>query len=323
MENAINATLDDLKNRSNQISNDMPPVHNVTLDRNSELLKSIANYLLQIFYWIFITIGVSFNMIAFAFFVQRIRQQVRPADLYLASLALFDGIGVMGASLLGLPLTFKEPINFHRLSGCNLFPFLLFVPFGVSALLIVSITIDRFVALYFPFTFRQNQSTKRVCVIIIAEIIFELAINFHSFGGMKPSDIDADNDKVTYLQCDGKSTLIDWYVFNLFPLLDVAVYFFIPSAILLIFNLLIIIKVTRIKSNPEHQTKSPEKLGQSSKIITKHAERLTKLCLVLSFSFMILIGPQVFWRFIVFSGAVKTMNLDLNRLISNLLNILV
>ena len=138
--------------------------YNTTSDTELSYLVVMITYFNRISYGTMITFGVPFNIISFAFFFQRCRIKARCADIYLASLAICDGLLVLVISFLVLIL----PVRLVWLSSCVLFEFIIFGSGELSSLILTTITIDRFMALYFPFTFRRMQHPKKAIVVVIA-----------------------------------------------------------------------------------------------------------------------------------------------------------
>ena len=204
--------------------------------------------------------------------------------------------------------------------------------------------------------------------------------------------IDDDMDDVKY-KCHGKSEAVDWYFIRLRPMMHSVIYFIIPSAVLLIFNILIIIKVaseswwvaksanaielqslqkprtveteaskgrqstaacskynvptddsktTKAETNDavanlstqdEPHVRSTSHATGNRRVRSQHcrsqqpsinarwkiSRRLTKLCLVLSFSFLVLTGPKIIWQVFLVRGAEANLSDDTRKLITRVL----
>ena len=303
--------------------------HNSTLDTEQNYLVVFTMYLNLCSLGTILAFGVPFNIMSFAFFFQRCRIKVKCADIYLASLAICDGLLVLSLSLILI-----TPVNLVWLSGCIIADLFVFASAELSALLLTTITIDRFLLIYFPFTFRRMQQPKKAIAVLMAELLFVLAVNFYSFGGRKPIPSDELANVYFEYHCRGRTEAIDWYVYELHFWFDNVIYYFIPSTVLLIFNLLIVFKVASKKKKKTPSTVEasengrPSKLAlhqdqaQTSQAISKYASQLTNLSLVLSISFLLLSTPLVIWRTVIMGGVVTSMSVEVIMLITSLLNIL-
>ena len=220
-----------------------------------------------------------------------------------------------------------EPYDLMWLAGCNWLDVAFLVPSQLSALMLATITVDRFILLYFPFAFRRMQKRRRAVAIISAEVVVAMLANFTSFGGMKRKFVD-DDGKGYIDTCEGKTGWIDYYYNNIFHWVDAALYFYIPASVLMIVNVLIIIKVARSRSasgSAESQGDSSETTSdrmQTSQALQKYSGHLTRLSIILSCSYLLFVGPVMIWFQLMRTQSVdartETLILDVMVVVSQL-----
>ena len=172
---------------------------------------------------------------------------------YLIPLAICDGFTIFFFHLEVILRGLSTPVYIHWETGCNIYALAAFAigTSELSSLLVVMITLNRFVALFFPMKFKQLQSINRIYYCIGVLILVVIIINWNSFGGMKPVDRkQLDQIKFFVFHCRGCTHVVDNYYFNIFPIIDLAVYFIIPALVLFVCNIAIVIKLrhrTRVR----------------------------------------------------------------------------
>ena len=118
-------------------------------------------------------------------------------------------------------------------------------------------------------------------------------------------------------------------------IIDAAVYAIVPSCTLLVFNVLIIIKMFRntmkkrtskgdsLKDDGQEPKTHDNTQDQTNQAMRKHASRLTKLSLALSFNFMLCICPLILFLICASFGIITSITNNMVTFISTLLEILV
>ena len=301
----------------------MPSSATASLNMDEQKLSEVGNMILQYGVVALLPIGLTFNILSFVYFMHRCCKNATVSAIYLASLSLADALTVMALFVAVFPSTLSPPISLTWLSGCNILHLAVYIPSHVSTLIITIIAVDRFLALYFPFKFRQMQSKSKAILVVALVTLLACAINFYAFGGMKPEE----NLQHAYilLQCSGRNNIIHLYFTMIFPWVDFAVYFMIPAVVLLFFNILIIKKVMheklrKQKSSPDES--SDNKSQQTGQALNKYGRHLTRLSIALSVSFVILVGPFNLWHLALYFGAGDEMTNSAQTLVGNVTQIL-
>ena len=279
------------------------------LNMDQENSSEVGNTVLQYSMLALVPIGLCFNLLSFAYFIQRCCKDGNVAAIYLATLSCTDILTLLASFLVMVPLNLSPPVNLVWLSGCNILQLALYMPAQVSSLIITIITIDRFLALYFPLKFKQAQSKSKSIIVVTAVTVFATACHFHAFGGLKP--IKGEDLNTTFLQwhCSGKNNFLEWYAKVLYPWIDLALYFIIPALVLSLFNILIIAKVVQesLQRRQRSRNGSDRSEVDMPTAMTKYGGHLTRLSLALSLTFMILVGPTNIWFLALSLGAGKEM----------------
>ena len=197
----------------------------------------------------FVTFGALCNIIAVICLYKSDspKEKNNTVRYYLIVLAVCDGLFVFWLSLLFILNGLGNPFYLHWETCCNLIPLLTMCTSQLSSLLVMMITVNRFVAIFFPLKFKHLQSIGRIYSCIGILILVVIIINWYSFGGLKPIDKD-QLDTIQYFeyQCRGRTQIIDDYYFHIFPWIDLTVYFIIPGLVLLVFNIAFAIRLRHL-----------------------------------------------------------------------------
>ena len=268
--------------------------------------------------FLFITIGVVCNVLSFPVFARRVREKSGAANMYLAALAVCDALHIFCFSLIGIMMDLPSPVHVQWFTGCNIMSVVLYPVGQLSTLLVMTLTIDRCVAIRHPFLYRRIQSRKQAGGTIAGMAVFVSAIGWHFFGGLEPvTEEELSNGSWDF--CRGKQDLIDIYNLVWYPLTDAIVFWAAPSMVMFICNIAII-KTIRVKIK---QKKSPGRTteaepaaagieeqvqrregvdisGQTNLAFRKHRKPLTRVSFVLSISFFILVAPLIVFALIQF-----------------------
>lgn len=204
------------------------PAYNVAMD--------LLIYVLPVI----IVLGTVGNILSFIVMMQR-EMRKSSTCFYLAILAIADTI-ILYVSGLKTWIRAWSGFEMLHVSGlvCKLLYFLIHSCLHFSAWLIVAVTIERFVAVWFPLKAPSFCSLLRAKVIttFIAGII--ASVNIHIFWTAElvnaPNSLNPDK-----VQCSAY-TYKD-IVCAVFPWVNLTVYSFLPFTVLLIFNILIIVSL--------------------------------------------------------------------------------
>ena len=266
-------------------------------------------------WFLFITIGVCCNILSFAIFVRRVKKQAGAANIYFTTLAVFDAVYLFWFALFGILLFQSNPTNFQWLSGCNFMAVMIFLVAQMSTLLVTTLAIDRCVAIKHPFLYRRIQSKKQAVAIITGLAVFVAIMGWQSFGGLQPIEEEELASEYWAFHCRGKEDFIDSYNFVWYPWIDIIIFWAVPSVIILVCNV-VIIKTIRSAvpremrperaANDKHTPDTEENetsTNSNFKVRTsvafqKHGKQLTRTSLVMSFSFLVLVAPALFFRLV-------------------------
>ena len=281
--------------------------------------------------------GLITNGLSFSVFAWKIKTKGgSPANFYFMSLAIADGLYVSTINLVYFLYALDPPISLHWLTNCYVIG--LFGPnptATMSGLLILVITVDRFLVTYFPFKAKSWNTNRRGVITIGILMVIVYGVNWQVFGGIKPiPETELKHFWFPGLHCRGKTSFIDDYHMHWYPWIDLMLTFFIPGAPILIFNALIILKIRKVASakmkdsttkldiprtsstsNTEtaqekgdqivtkHEVRSkqnPQKVHLPASVLDRHSTRLTLLCLMMSFTFLLLLAPDSILKLLIY-----------------------
>ena len=219
----------------------------------------------------------------------------RSTSVYFSTLAVADNLCLL--QLIGQYLVKRAFLtSYLRLSDvvCKIERFVMLFTFQWSAWLIVCVTVERFIVTCFPFRAKTLCTAKIARMVVVGITLFSstlwLAIVFA--------------DGVTSGTCDLTLFYIRFFTWGMW--LATILYSYIPTVLLLVFNVTIavlLIKSARMSS------------GQKDQTLT----RATKATLSVSVSYLLLTIPTVTFITINFTGGVK-MSRDVYILVNMVMN---
>ena len=167
---------------------------------------------------------------------------------YLMVLAICDGLAIFWYSLHLILLGQKPSIHLPWETNCNLSAFVMGCTTEISSLMVMMITVNRFIAIFYPLKFKHLQSVRRIYKCIGIQVLLVFIINWCSFGGLKRID-RAELHTIVYFeyQCRGRTPFIDDYYFKVLPFIHFIVYLIIPGMVLFVLNIAIAMKLRQLR----------------------------------------------------------------------------
>ena len=187
-----------------------------------------------------ILFGTTGNIFSFILMLQREMRQTS-TYFYLAILAVADTMVLFVSAFKTWIRTWSNFELLHISDGsCKTFMFLTYFSLHLSGWLIVAVTVERFIVVWFPLkaTSICNTTRARFTTVIIVLVLFLL--NVHLFWTAELVSNPGTGDKNCGMLQDNELLYKD-----VVPWLHLAVYSFVPSCALLIFNTLIIVSLIR------------------------------------------------------------------------------
>lgn len=220
-------------------------------------------------------IGTISNGLSFLVMTRK-RMRCFSCCVYLAVLAVADTVHIWTWGLWYLILAAtRQEIDISTLTDCTgLDYFLHHFSQQYSAWILVSITCERFILVYYPLKAKIMCTVNRTIIVCCVLFVILFLLNVHFFFTRETFVWGS------YEWCVLNDT--KWLTFvNVWPKLDIAVYTFIPSFIILLLNILIINKL-RISGSQGHILNSS---------IPKNTRQITKMLLSVTFLFIALTLP--------------------------------
>lgn len=275
--------MEEIQNYTTLLIRNWTEDENITADVSYSDLKSEPFYILAIDLIkyclpIIIFIGTFGNAMSFLIMVQREMRQTS-TFFYLATLAVADTVVLYISAfktwimvLTGFELLHQGP------AACKLSIFTTQFCVHFSAWLIVAVTVERFLAVWFPLraTTMCNLARAKFVTVMIAMIF--ILINSHIFWTAKLHTFRNGQVKCVPYAYEN-------IVCKVFPWIYLVLYSFLPVLVLLLFNSLIIVNL--IKSKPLFQAMT--KNDQQARC---DHQKLAVCLLVISFTWIITTMPR-------------------------------
>ena len=190
-----------------------------------------------------ITLGLVGNSLVFIVLTKSSMRQTT-CSIYLRFLAVFDSL-VLCVNLVRYWIIHVTDYDLRDYSAavCKIHTWAAYWTSYTSAWLLVSVTVERCVSVWFPHKVKTFCTKRKTYIIIIAIILIMALINAHYLYGLGDKFDTAEN--VTY--CDSIYDDHDYFFTFIWPWVDLSIYSLLPSTILTVCNISIIFKV--ISSN--------------------------------------------------------------------------
>lgn len=175
-------------------------------------------------------------------------------------------------------------INYSS-AGCKIFSILNYWGFDFAVWILVAMTIDRFIALRWPLKsiIYATVSRAKKTSILIALILLPVNVHF-----LWTVDLSEDDN------CQPKDDIYRHFIENEWVWIDATLYSFVPFFLLLVFNVLIIFDNRKALAR-QRILKGMAMRNDASK--NKHIamgnQRLTKMLLAVSATFLVMSAPKV------------------------------
>ena len=166
--------------------------------------------------------------------------------------------------------------------GCKLHALFTYIPIHCSAWILVAITAERVISVFFPFRSREIVTCRRALLLLAGIVVCVTGLDLHSLW-----TYSIYTDTYGHISCTAgpNQSYHDFYT-KYFVWIDAFVASYIPFCVMLISNIAIIIKLTqaRIKRKSHMNVHMKSSSGRGS---------MTLVLLTLNFVFLITTSPSV------------------------------
>ncbi|KAL8609460.1 hypothetical protein ACOMHN_037982 [Nucella lapillus] len=205
-----------------------------------------------------VSVGVLGNFLCF---VTLVFTSLRTTStcVYMAAIAVLDSIIlVLNLSFLIRGYTGHTEFYLRNDWTCGFHNFLFYFSIHFDVLLLLALTVDRFIVVKFPLKAQSLCTPKSAIKAIAALGLLSFALNFQIFFNARlgPSESFADP-----LMCWYPDPEIDFFMRKIYTWIDASIYSFIPFISLFILNLLIIRQLKVSQKFSHHFTDS--KIGRT------------------------------------------------------------
>jgi len=214
---------------------------NETTKSQMDPSKALAMTLLRTVVPVIVLMGTVGNALSFCVLVRR-RMRSTPMYFYLTLLAVADTfvLYVSAFKVWIRALTQFEVLHVSNV-GCKLFMFILLCSFYMSAWLVVLVTLDRFLVVWFPFRgylfmrIRRARLTAAVLAVVVAVYNIHVfwTMSLHRFGSAPTCDADEDN----------------FFMTHIFEYLKLISYCVVPFVVVVALNVGILVRINRVYTN--------------------------------------------------------------------------
>ena len=208
---------------------------------------------------------------------------------YLCVLCVVDAIYLMTSSMAWLYRAFTG-VDIRKYTNCNVYFIFHYLPKFTSAWLLVAISTERVVAIYYPLVAKSVCSPQLSRKVTLAIVLCMCVFIWPGFGGFVYSKSRSPEEDSYVPRQAWIKTYMDqyngWLAMFLYPI--------IPSVILIISNAATFVKFAKVRRAKRRvHTGSDSDVETTTNVnLTKNSKRITIIAVVLSMTFVCLTLPQ-------------------------------
>lgn len=233
---------------------------------------------------IIITIGTIGNILSFVVMLQREMRQTS-TFFYLAALAVADTVVLVMSALKTWIRLFSgfEMLHISNLS-CKVFMFCTYLSLHLSAWLIVAVTVERFIVVWFPLKATSICSAKRAKFTTCGIALGFFLLNVHLFWTAELITSPRSGRSQCAMSQNNKFLYHD-----VLPWVHLTLYSFLPFVSLLVFNVLIILSLVK------HRQTITSQMTKDDRRTRYNHRKLAVTLLCISFVWMLTTTPSALY----------------------------
>ncbi|ESO90695.1 hypothetical protein LOTGIDRAFT_163961 [Lottia gigantea] len=208
---------------------------------------------------------------------------------YMAAISCTDTL-VLILNIMFLVRKFPGYEIFHK-GTCGLVFFLFYFGIHLNVLLMVTMTIERYLAIRFPLKAPGWFTIRKARVAILVEVLVVVSLDCHNF--FTRAMIETDDGNSTICSPSGETNA--YFLGKIWPWIDSVWYCYLPLACLCILNVFIISNIRKAGRFQRQMTQSST-TGSEGRNKAKNnsgkERQITVMLLLVTFCFLILVGPM-------------------------------
>ncbi|XP_041374224.1 growth hormone secretagogue receptor type 1-like [Gigantopelta aegis] len=230
---------------------------------------------------ILVSVGIPGNIVSFVVLVfSTFRKST--TSIYLATMAILDTV-ILILSILWFISFYHPEVKIFRDGTCQFIHLVFYFAIHFNVLVLVAMTVERFIAVVFPLKAPSLISTKKASIVITGIGLFSFALNLHHVftKGMITS---ADGSSSCWIVGDEPTK---FFVGKIYPWIDSFIYSILPMTSLFVLNIVMIVTMNRAMQS--RHTMHGSRSNSSGDVGQR---QLTVMLLLVSFAFLVLTGPM-------------------------------
>ncbi|KAK7108374.1 probable G-protein coupled receptor B0563.6 [Littorina saxatilis] len=256
-----------------------PDLYLSTDSRLSHLLEfRVAMWIDFIYVPICAGLGILGNMLSFCVLLSP-RLSGSSTSVYMAALSVSDSL-VQVVNILFLVRKFPGHETLRH-GTCGLVYFLLYFSIHYNVIVMMGMTLERYLAIRFPLKASGWCTPRRARTTVVVMCVIVVAVNFHNLILRKM----VWNDVLKTEVCAPDGPTNEFFLFKVWPWIDGAVYCYIPLLTVSVLNVLIVLQM---RSAQKFRGTS----GSAEQSASDVSRQVTVMLLLVTCTFLLLVGPM-------------------------------
>ncbi|KAK6166315.1 hypothetical protein SNE40_023042 [Patella caerulea] len=205
---------------------------------------------------------------------------------YMATISCTDTL-VLILNILFLVRKFPGHEIFFE-GTCKLIMFLFFFAIHFNVIIMVTMTLERYLVIKFPLKASGWFSVRKARIIILIELLIVFLLDMHNFftRQMVPTEDGTET------QCSSEGEMNQYFLSKVYPWIDAVWYCYLPLSCLCILNILIITQVKKSGKKQRRMTQT-DRASNANKADSSARERqITTMLLLVTFCFLLFVSPM-------------------------------
>ncbi|KAK6166314.1 hypothetical protein SNE40_023041 [Patella caerulea] len=171
---------------------------------------------------------------------------------------------------------------------CKLILFLFFFAIHFNVIIMVTMTMERYLVIKFPLKASGWFNVRKARIIILIELLIVFLLDMHNFF-TRQMVLTEDG---TETQCSSEGEMNQYFLSKVYPWIDAVWYCYLPLLCLCILNILIITQIKKSGKMQRRMTQTDRASNVNKADSSARERQITTMLLLVTFCFLLFVSPM-------------------------------